>query len=106
LERLLKIKERQKDEAMHIEDTQKGWLERLRNAPRCIVFGGKQKKTKLLLRDKREIKSGLIVSQLTLVRIIAASLVRNTRWSAADDPELLDAHPLTVNSNCFRHFPT
>lgn len=30
LERLLHVKQRQKREAMHIEDTQKGWLQRLK----------------------------------------------------------------------------
>jgi hypothetical protein len=30
VERLLKSKERQKEKAMHIEDTQKGWLQKLK----------------------------------------------------------------------------
>jgi hypothetical protein len=28
LQQLLKVKQRQKEEAMHVEDTQKGWLEK------------------------------------------------------------------------------
>jgi hypothetical protein len=30
LERLLKVKERQKEKAMHMEDTQEGWLPKLK----------------------------------------------------------------------------
>jgi hypothetical protein len=30
LRKLLEIKQRQKEEAMHIEDTQRGWLQKLK----------------------------------------------------------------------------
>jgi hypothetical protein len=43
----LKIKERQKEEAMYMEDTQKGWLEkRLKCSRLYFVFGSKERKKK------------------------------------------------------------
>jgi hypothetical protein len=39
LEQLLKVKKREKEEAMHMKDTQKGWLQkRLKCSRGCIVF--------------------------------------------------------------------
>jgi hypothetical protein len=49
LKALLKAKEREKEEAMHIEDTYKDWLQsRLKCSRLYFVFGGEEQKKERL----------------------------------------------------------